>query len=76
MAHQLIPSQLRDALAYMDGLEKAIKSTAEDPKWGDGLRLWLPNVIPLSPDYHGEKPVAWLVANDFDGYDLTTEEPK
>lgn len=36
----------------------------------------LPNVIPLSPDYPGEAPVAWLVANDFEGYDLTTEEPK
>lgn len=77
MAH-LIPSQLRDALAYIDGLEKTIKSLPEEPAWdGGGLHLLLPNVIPLTTDYSGDKnPVAWLVANDFEGYDLTTEEPR
>ena len=71
----LLPSQLRDALAFMDALEAANKSLRDEPESGGGLRLWLPNVIALRPDYPGEKPVAWLIANDFDGYDLTTEEP-
>lgn len=70
----LIESQLKDALAYI----RALSTIQLDPtdSWGDGLHLVLPPVIPLRPDYDGEKPVAWLVANDFEGYDLTTEDPK
>lgn len=71
----LIPSQLRDALAYAEGITKISEDLPLDPEWGGGLRLVLPDVIALRPDYDGEKPVAWLVANDFNGYDLTTEEP-
>lgn len=71
----LLQSQLIDALHYMQALEAAINTTSEEPGWGNGLHLWLPNVIPLAPDYEGESPVAWLVSNDFNGYDLTTEEP-
>lgn len=72
----LLTSQLRDALVYMEALDTEKMPLAEDGEWGQGLRLWLPNVIPLSPDYKGEGPVAWLVANDFGGYDLTTDKPK
>lgn len=72
----LIPSHVRDALAYMDALEKATAGLPDDPEWGGGLRLILPAVIPLSTDYAEDmNPVAWLVANDFNGYDLTTKEP-
>lgn len=71
----LIPSQVRDALAYMEALSNAIKNLPQGEDWGGGLRLWLPDVIPLSPDYKGEPPVAWLVANDFEGYDLATTDP-
>jgi len=67
--------QLRDALAYMSALNDEKIGLAQEPKWGEGLRLWLPNVIALSPDYKGEEPVAWLIANDFGGYDLTTSAP-
>ena len=73
---KLLTSQLRDALVYMEALDTEKMPLAEDGEWGQGLRLWLPNVIPLSPDYKGEAPVAWLVANDFGGYDLTSHEPK
>lgn len=72
----VIESQLRDALVYMGALDTEKMSLAEEPGWNEGLRLWLPNVIPLSPDSRGEAPVAWLVANDFGGYDLATVEPK
>jgi hypothetical protein len=72
----LMQSQIEDALHYMNALSAAIKSVPEGESWGGGVRLWLPDVIPLRPDYRGEKPVAWLVANDFEGYDLTMQEPK
>lgn len=72
----LIPSQLRDALHYMDALEKAIATTDDKTERGGGLRLWLPAVIPLQPDYADHEPVAWLIANDFDGYDLSTVDPQ
>ena len=71
----LITSQLRDVLAYIDALEAGTKALSDSPSWGGGMRLCLPAVIPLCPDYDSA-PVAWLVANDFDGYDLTTEKPK
>ena len=71
----LLETQLRDALAYMVALNDEKIGLAQEPKWGEGVRLSLPNVIPLSPDYQGEAPVAWLVANDFGGYDLTTTDP-
>ena len=72
----LIESQLSDALALMKGISAALKSLPDEPEWGGGLRLWLPKVIPLTNDYSGDDtPVAWLVANDFDGYDLSTVEP-
>lgn len=71
----LIGSQLKDALAYMDALEKACENLPDDPEFGEGLRLTLPPVIPLHSDYPGEGPRAWLVANDFNGYDLATTEP-
>jgi hypothetical protein len=72
---QLLRTQLADALVYMDALDTEKMPLAEEPKWGEALRLWLPSVIPLSPDYNGEAPVAWLVANDFGSYDLTTDDP-
>lgn len=72
----LIQTQLADALAYMAALDTEKMNLAEEPTWGEGVRLWLPNIIPLSPDYKGEKPVAWLVANDFGGYDLSTVQPQ
>lgn len=71
----ILTSQLRDALVYMDALNIEKMPLADEPSWGEGVRLWLPNVIPLSPDYRGEKPVAWLVSNDFGGYDLSTTDP-
>ena len=71
----LIESQLTDAVTFMKALRSAIESLPDDPEWGAGMRLTLPAVIPLTPDYKGERPVAWLVANHFNGYDLTTEEP-
>lgn len=71
----LLETQLRDALAYMAALNDEKIGLAQEPKWGEGVRLWLPDVIPLSPDCEGEAPVAWLVANDFGGYDLTTTNP-
>jgi len=73
---KLIESQLSDALAYMKALSGLGATLPNEPTWGGGMRLWLPDVIPLSPDYKGEAPVAWLVANDFDGYDLTTTAPE
>lgn len=71
----LIPSQIKDAVAFIEALQQVIESLPDDPEWGGGMRLNLPAVIPLTPDYKGEAPVAWLVANDFNGYDLTTQEP-
>lgn len=71
----LLETQLRDALAYMAALNDDKMALSQEPKWGEGVRLWLPNVIALTPDYEGEAPVAWLVSNDFGGYDLTTTDP-
>lgn len=76
MTH-LIESQLSDALAYMKALHEVIKGLPDDPEWGGGLRLLLPAAIPLTTDFRGDdEPVAWLVSNDFDGYDLTTTKPE
>jgi hypothetical protein len=73
---ELIPSQVRDALAFMDGIEKIVTALPDEPEWGGGLRLVLPAIIPLTTDYRGDRnPVAWLIANDFNGYDITTKEP-
>lgn len=72
----LIESQLADALLFMAALRKANESLPSEPAFGEGMCLWLPSVIPLRPDFEGEEPVAWLVANDFNGYDLTTEKPE
>lgn len=71
----LIKTQLKDALHYMEGLEKMLAALSNDPEWHGGERLWFPSVIELRPDYEGEKPVAWLVGNDFGGYDLVMEDP-
>jgi len=71
----LSDSQLADALAFMKGLKAINESLPDDPEWGGGMRLILPAVIALAPDYEGEPPVAWLTANDFNGYDLSTENP-
>lgn len=71
----LIPSQLKDALAFIEALQDIYVKMPQEPEWSEGMRLLLPRVIPLSPDYEGEDPVAWLIANDFDGYDLSTEKP-
>jgi hypothetical protein len=71
----LITSQLEDALILMKGLQAAVESLPDKPDFGEGMRLTLPSVIPLQPDYEGERPVAWLIANDFNGYDLSTTEP-
>lgn len=72
----LTKSQLVDAQIYMDlftGLDEKLPDT---PDWGDGLHLILPPVIPLKSDFPGDTHTyAWLVANDFDGYDLTTTDP-
>lgn len=72
----LIKSQLADALLYMElfaGLEEKLP---DKPDWGDGMHLVLPDVIPLKSDWRSDDTVyAWLVANDFNGYDLTTENP-
>lgn len=73
--NNIIESQLRDALCYMAALNTENMQLSEKPEWGEGVRLWLPNVIPLRPDYGDEEPVAWLVANDFGGYDLSTKDP-
>lgn len=72
----LIPSQLKDALVYVDVLGSVDAKLGGEPGWQGGMRLVLPNVIPLSPDAQGEGPIAWLIANDFGGYDLATENPK
>ena len=71
----LIDSQVQDALAYMTALREVMEGRPDEPEWQGGLRLLLPVVIALRPDYPGETPVAWLVANDCDGYDLTTVDP-
>lgn len=72
----LTETQLRDALAYIEVLNTLYKKLPEEPDWGDGMHLVLPKQVPLSPDFEGDKPVAWLVANDFGGYDLTTTNPE
>lgn len=72
----IIESQLRDALAYVAALSDEKLQLSSEPAWGEGVRLLLPNVIALRPDFDGEAPVAWLVANDFGGYDLTTTDPE
>jgi hypothetical protein len=72
----LTPEQLSDAVTYIKGLVRINDELPTEPDWSEGLRLLLPDVIPLRPDYPGEKPVAWLIANDFNGYDLTTENPE
>lgn len=67
--------QLKDALMYVELLQLEDK-LPDTPAWGDGNHLLLPQVIPLTSDYTGEDTVyAWLVANDFSGYDLMTEDP-
>ena len=71
----LMESQLKDALAYVNALNLLMESLPNEPEWQGGLRLILPDVIELRPDYPGEAPVAWLVANDVDGYDLSTVKP-
>jgi hypothetical protein len=73
----LIESQIRDALTYMEGLSAALKALPNEPAWGGGgQHLVLPAYIPLMTDSRSDiAPVAWLVANDFDGYDLTTTDP-
>lgn len=71
----LSESQLRDALVYLAAFNTEKMPLAEQPEWGGGTRLWLPNVIPLMPDHPGESAVAWLVDNDFGGYDLSTVDP-
>lgn len=75
MPYNLIESQLRDALHYAAGLRQINETSADDPGWGEGMRLVLPEVIPLRGDYPGEPAYAWLVTNDFNGYDLTTVDP-
>lgn len=72
----LFDSQLADALTIVKGLGVLIESLPDEPDWGEGLHLRLPTVIPLFADNtENMVPVAWLVANDFSGYDLTTEDP-
>ncbi|MDL5351134.1 hypothetical protein [Microbacterium sp. zg-YB36] len=72
----LIPSQVKDALALMEGLTKIIEEMDDETEWGSGLRLILPEAIPLKADDNSSsEPVAWLVANDFNGYDLSTVKP-
>lgn len=72
----LIEPQVSDALTYMNALQAAFDSLSKEPEWGGGLRLILPSVIPLQTDYAGDvHAVAWLVANDFGGYDLATTDP-
>lgn len=74
----LTTSQLRDALTYAEGLEKSLKVLSDDPPWdGSGLHLILPAIIPLVTDVRGDdRPVAWLIANDFNGYDISTTDPE
>lgn len=69
-------SQMQDALHIANGLANTIKTLPKGEEWGGGLRLWMPNVIALRPDYDGEGPIVWLVSNDFEGYDITTVAPK
>lgn len=69
-------TQMRDALVFAEALGAAISSLPDSPSFGGGERLYLPTVIPLRPDYPGEGPVVWLVANDFDGYDVQTSKPE
>lgn len=72
----LIKSQVEDALLYMSLFDGLADKLSDNPNWGDGLHLILPAVIPLRGDYRSDETVyAWLVANDFDGYDLATEDP-
>jgi hypothetical protein len=72
----LIESQLSDALAYAKALRQANENIPDEPEWGGGLHLILPDVIPLKSDFKGDEVVyAWLVANDFNGYDLSTDNP-
>lgn len=72
----LIVSQMKDAIAFAEGLKALIESLPEEPRWGGGERMCLPMVIELRSDYPGDSTRAWLVANDFDGYDITTTDPK
>lgn len=73
---QLIESQLSDALTYAKAIREAIESIPDNPEWGGGLHLLLPDTIPLKSDFRGDETVyAWLIANDFNGYDLTTDSP-
>lgn len=77
MSKRLIETQLSDALAYMKALRDVVEGLPDEPGWGEGLRLILPEVIALRADYGGDQtPYAWLIANDFNGYDLTTSAPQ
>lgn len=72
----LTPSQTRDAVYWMEHLGMALEQMPPEPDFGDGLRLMLPDVIPLKSDFSGDDHTyGWLVANDFNGYDLTTTDP-
>jgi len=72
----LTKSQLKDALLYVELFEGIDAMLPNEPDWGDGMHLVLPSVIPLKSDFDGDDhPYAWLVANDFNGYDLTTTDP-
>ena len=74
--NRIIPSQLRDTMHFIEGLERIVSSMDDNVEWGNGLRLTLPAIIPLRSDYEEEELiVAWLVANDFGGYDLVTSDP-
>ena len=76
MTNTIITSQMRDALAFAEALGAVIEEMPYEPGWGDGLHLVLPKVIPLRPDGYDEAPVAWLIANDSNGYDITTQKPE
>ena len=72
----IIPSQMRDALIWAEALGAALDSLPDEPQWGGGMHLVLPSTIPLTPDGDEGHPVAWLVVNEFNGYDLTTTQPE
>lgn len=74
--NRLIPSQIKDALAFSEGIAQLIEGLPDSPEWGGGERLVLPSVLPLRvDDGYTTEPYAWLIANDFNGYDLTTTNP-
>lgn len=76
MKNAISTTQMKDAVILAEALGRGLDLLPNEPAWGNGEHLRLPAVIPLETDYEGEGPLAWLVANDFNGYDISTTNPE